>query len=706
MAARLAYIWSFDSPKPFARQPLSADPTTSENPFFQPWDGPFGLPPFGAIRPEHYAPAYERGMAEHNAEIEAIAANPAPATFDTTVAALERAGATMNRVSDVFWNLTGSLSTPQIQEIEREFAPKLADHYAAIGLNDRLFRRVEAVWKQRDRLPLTGEQKRLLELTYESFVRSGVLLNPEQKKRYAEISSRLATLGAQFSQNVLADESDWLMLLDSGDLDGLPQSLRESAARVAEDRGHPGKWAITLARSSVEPFLTYSARRDLREKAFNAWIKRGETGGATDNRAVATEIIRLRDESARMLGFASYAHYKLDDQMAKTPERVRALIDSVWLPAKAAVVTEREVLQEIAAREGGNFQIAAHDWRYYSEKARKALHDLDDAEIRPYMALESVIGAAFHVAQKLFGVTFHERKDLELYHPDARAWDVRDEHGAHVALFIGDYFARPTKRGGAWMSGFRPQSSMNGVEIRPIVVNVMNFAKGAEGKPALIGVDDAHTLFHEFGHGLHGMLSKVTYPSIAGAGVVRDFVEFPSQMFEHWLLQPEVLGEFARHVDTGAPIPDDLVARIRAARKFNVGFGSTEFCSSALVDLDLHLQNPGDDFDAIAFERDDLKRIGMPEGMVMRHRTPHFNHVFAGSSYAAGYYSYLWSSVLDTDGFAAFKEAGDIFDPATAKRLKDFVYSAGGREPPEDAYRHFRGRDPDPTALLKERGFA
>ena len=685
---------------------MNTDEIVRENPFFQPWDGPFGLPPFAEIRTGDFVPAYERAMAEHDAEIEAIVAEPAAPTFDNTVTALERAGSAMTRIGGVFWNLTGTDTTPDLQAIERDLAPKLAAHYSAIGLNENLFRRIETLWQARETLSLTPEQKRLLELTYDSFVRSGVRLDPGQKTRWADISSRLATLGAQFSQNVLADESDWLMLLEAGDLDGLPQPLREAAARVAEDRGHPGKWAITLARSSVESFLTYSAHRDLREKAFAAWIMRGETGGPTDNRAVATEIVRLRDESARMLGYPTYAHYKLADQMAKTPERVRALIESVWAPARPAAAKERDILQEIVTKEGGNFAVAAHDWRYYAEKARKALYDFDQAEVRPYFQLESVIGAAFDVAQKLFGVTFHERADLALYNSDARAWEVRDESGAHVALFVGDYFARPSKRGGAWMSDFRGQIGLDGKNIRPIVVTVMNFSKGAEGKPALIGLDDAHTLFHEFGHALHGMLSKVTYPSISGTMVARDFVEFPSQVYEHWLLEPEVLTRFARHVETGATIPDDLVGRIHAARKFNIGFNTVEFCSSALVDLALHLTNPAEDFDVAAFEREELQRIGMPREIVMRHRTPHFLHVFAGAGYAAGYYSYLWSSVLDNDGFAAFKEAGDIFDPATARKLKDYVYSAGGREAPEEAYRHFRGRDPDPSALLKDRGFA
>jgi len=676
------------------------------NPFFTPWTGPFELPPFDRIETADFKPAYERAMAEHNSEIAAIVADPNPPTFDNTVVALERAGEAMNRVGAVFWNLTGTEATAELQAIERELAPALADHYSAIGLNEPLFRRVEAVWKQRDALALTAEQKRVLELTYDSFVRSGALLPSEQKKRFAEIANRLATLGAQFAQNIQKDEADWTMLLDETDLDGLSQTLRDAAQRAAADRGHPGKFAITLARSSVEQFITYSSRRDLREKAFNAWIRRGETDGPTDNRPIAAETLRLRDESARMLGYPTYAHFKLSDQMAKTPENVRALLEKVWTPAKAAAARDRGELQKMVAAEGGNFEIAAHDWRYYAEKLRKANYDIDENEIRPYLELDAVMGAAFDVAHELFGLTFTERSDLALYNAEARAFDVTDENGEHVAIFIGDYFARPTKRGGAWMSGFRTQSKLDGKNVRPIVVNVLNCAKGAEGQRTLISLTDAKTLFHEFGHALHGMLTQVTYPSVAGTNVPRDFVEFPSQVYEHWLLRPEVLKRFARHAETGAPIPSNLVERIRASEKFNVGWGQVEYCSSALVDLDLHLMSPPETFDIVAFERAELEKIGMPKEIVMRHRTPHFAHVFSGSGYSAGYYSYLWSAVLDRDGFAAFEEAGDVFDKSTARRLKEHVYAAGNSAPPEEAYRAFRGRDPDTRALLKAQGFA
>ena len=685
---------------------MTPEHASDANPFFQPWDRPFGLPPYDLIEPGHYVPAYDRAMAEHRAEIDAIANDPRPATFDNTVAALERAGRAKERIDGVFWNLTGTDLTPALAEIEREMAPKLADHSTAIGLNPALFRRVEEVWTQRETLPLTPEQKRLLELTYDSFVRSGARLDGDQKKRYAEIANRLATLHAQFAQNVLAEESSWSMILEESDLDGLPQTPRDAAARAAADLGHPGKYAITLTRSSVEIFLIYSTRRDLREKAFAAWIARGANGNAADNRAIINEIVRLRHETARMLGYETYVHYKLADQMAKTPEHVRDLLDGIWPPALAAAAKERDVLQDMATKEGGNFKIAAHDWRYYTEKARRALHDVDENELRPYLALDSVIAAAFDVAHRLFGLTFVEREGLVLHNKEARAWDVRDSDGSHLALFIGDYFSRPSKRSGAWMSDMRSQRNIDGENIRPHILNALNCSKAPEGQPTLISLGEAQTVFHEFGHALHGMMSKTTYPSISGTNVARDFVEFPSQVYEHWILEPEVLARFARHYQTGAPIPDDLIKRIRAARNFNIGFSTVEFLASAKTDFELHLHAGEPGLDVATFERDYLAKAGLPKEIPTRHACTHFGHVFSGSGYAAGYYSYLWAGVLDTDAFAAFEETGNIFDPATAGRLKEFVYTAGNREAPADAYRHFRGRDPDARALLRARGFA
>ena len=695
------------------------------NPLLAPPSTPFGTPPFAEIEARHFAPAYEAAMAEHDREIAAIAANPAPATFDNTVGALERAGAALQRTGAAFWTLATTAATPELMALERTLAPKLAAHFSAIGLNEGVFRRVRSAWEARDTLNLTPEQARLLALTFDSFKRSGALLSADEKARYSAIAMRLSTLYTQFSQNVLKDETDWAMFLTAGDLEGTPASLRAAAAQAAADRGRPGAYAITLARSSVEPFLATSTRRDLRERAFAAWTRRGELSPETDNRAIMAEIVRLRDETARLLGYETYAAFKLEDQMAKTPDHVRTLLERVWGPALAKAADERAVLQAIATREGEPAPIAAHDWRFYAEKARREIHAIDDYEVSAYLSLDNVMAAAFDVARRLFGLTFREVKGLALHHPDARAFEALDETGAHVALFIADYFARPGKRGGAWMSSLRPQSNMdagsdatpdtiagassdrrNAARVRPIIINVMNFAKGPDAGATALSLTDAKTLFHEFGHALHGMLSDVTYPSIAGTNVARDFVEFPSQLYEHWLTTREVLSTFARHAKTGAPMSDDLIARLQGARQFNQGFATVEYLSSALVDLALHTTHPDDAFDVTAFERGELARLGMPNEIVMRHRTPHFGHVFNGAGYAAGYYAYLWSETLDADGFKAFEETGDAFDPATARRLKDFVYSAGGRTAPEEAYRQFRGSDPDPQALMEQRGLA
>jgi peptidyl-dipeptidase Dcp len=674
------------------------------DPFAQDSTRPFGLPPFDEIRPEHYRPAFERGLKAHLAEIDAIANNPEPPTFRNTIEALERAGRDLRRVGRVFWNLAGSNTSPDLQAIEREMSPVLARHYSSISMNPALFARVDKLWTERAEQHLDDEQMRVLELTHRGFVRSGAKLGEEDKKRLAAIVERLASLGTTFSQNVLADESGWtLPLASDDDMAGMSEAMRADAARAAADRGTDGGHLVTLSRSSVEPFLQFSARRDLRKTAFEAWTKRGENGGTTDNRAIIAETVRLRAERARLLGFETFAHFKLDDTMAKTPENVRQLLESVWTPARARAARERDALQDVARGEGSNAEIEAHDWRFYSEKLRKVQYDIDDAELKPYLSLDGMIEAAFYTAGRLFDLEFVENKSLALYHPDARAFEVRDRSGKHVALFIGDYYARPSKRSGAWMSNFREQHGLDG-EVRPIIVNVMNFAKPAEGRPALLSLDDARTLFHEFGHALHGMLSDVTYPRISGTSVSRDFVELPSQLFEHWLMQPQVLRKFARHTETGAPIPDDLIARVQAARAFNQGFATVEYTSSAIVDLAFHLLGPDAQIDVTDFERQTLERIGMPKEIVMRHRSPHFTHVFSGDGYSAGYYSYLWSEVLDADAFEAFEETGDCFNPEVARRLKEHIYSSGGRHEPEEAYRAFRGRLPSTEPLLRKRG--
>jgi peptidyl-dipeptidase Dcp len=681
------------------------NPLHAANPLLADWTGPFGLPPFGEIAAAHYRPAFEAGIAAHLAEINAIAENPAAPDFDNTIGALERAGKALDKVGGVFWNLCGTDGSPEMEAIERDMSGALARHMSEIKLNPALFARIEALYAQRGALALSSEQLRVLELTRKDFLRAGATLQGDDRARMTQIVSRLAELGARFSQNVLADEAGFLLLLDEGDLDGLSENFRAGAAALAAERGAPGKYGVSLSRSSVEPFLQASARRDLREAAFAAWTMRGEKGGETDNRALIAEILKLREEQAQLLGFASYADYKLDDTMARAPKAVRALLDEVWDAASQAAARERVALQQEIEREGANFQLAAADWRYYAERARKERFNVDQAEIAPYFQLDNIIAAAFHVAERLFGLRFSERRDLTLYHEDVRAFDVTDASGAHVALFLGDYFARPTKRGGAWMSEFRGQQKLAG-DIRPIVVNVLNFAKPAPGAPVLLSLDDARTLFHEFGHALHGMLSNVTFPRVAGTNVARDFVELPSQLYEHWLLEPVVLRQFARHADTDEPMPEALLERILAARYFNQGFATVEFLGSAFVDLDLHEQSAQGDLDIGALEQASLARIGMPQEIVMRHRTPHFSHVFSGDGYSAGYYSYMWAEVLDADAFEAFKETGDPFAPELAAKLRDHIYAAGGSVDPGDAYVAFRGRMPTPQPLLRQRGFA
>lgn len=674
------------------------------NPLFSEWSAPFGTPPFEAITPEHFRPAFDAALAEQRAEIEAIAESDAAAGFANTVEALELSGRQLRRVSSVFFNLTGADTNEALEAIEMAIAPVLAQHRNSIFQNEKLFRRIEHLKSGQGELGLTPEQSRVLDRYHTAFVRQGAGLAPDAKARLAAISERLATLGTKFGQNLLADEKAYALVLEGGDdLAGLPDFLRDAAAKTALDRGMEGKHVVTLARSLIEPFLQFSARRDLREAAFKAWIARGESGGETDNRPIIAETVALRAERARLLGYENFAQFRLDDSMAKTPEAALDLLHSVWAPARARALRDRAALQDLVQAEGGNFELAPWDWRYYAERRRQAEFAFDEGAIKPYLQLEKIIEAAFHTAHRLFGLSFGERHDVPLYHPDVRAWEVTSADGRHVGLFLGDYFARPSKRSGAWMSSFRGQEKLAG-DIRPIVVNVMNFNKAAEGAPALLSFDDARTLFHEFGHALHGLLSDVTYPMIAGTSVSRDFVEFPSQLFEHWLEQPQILRRFAVHAESGEPMPDELLQRVLAARNFNQGFGTVEYLSSALVDLDFHLLSDAADLEAGAFERATLERIGMPDAMVMRHRPPHFQHVFAGDGYSSAYYSYLWSEVLDADGFGAFEEAGDIFDPDTAKRLHDYVYSAGFLLEPAEAYRAFRGRAPAPDALLVKRG--
>jgi peptidyl-dipeptidase Dcp len=663
------------------------------------WMTPFGVPPFERIRPEHFPPAFDRGMQEQSAEIAAITGAAVAPSFADTIEALERSGRLLDRVSRVFSNLDASNTNETLQAIARDYAPKLAQHRMRIALDDVLFRRIRELYERREGLGLAADQVRLLERWHLRLVRSGASLGPDQKARMAAIAERLAVLHTLFGQNVLHDERDWQLVLDEADLAGLPEFARAAAAEAAQAHGIDGRWVITLARSSVEPFLAFSARRDLRRAAWEGWTARGTHEGAHDNTLLIREIMVLRAEQAGLLGYDNFAAYRLDDSMAKSTAAVERLLLQVWEPAKRKAGEERARLEGAARAEGLNEPIAPWDWRYYAEKVRQAEYDLDEAELKPYFVLDNMVEAAFDTARRLFGVTFTERTDLPVYHPDVRVWEVRDSAGEHVGIFLHDNFARPGKRSGAWASRYRAQEALDR-DITPIVVNNNNFAKA---EPTLLSFDDAKTLFHEFGHGLHGLLSRVRYRSQSGTAVRQDFVEFPSQIFEHWMSAPETLRRYARHYQTGEPIPEELLRRLLAARTFNQGFATVEYTGSALLDLELHRDPAPEALDILRFEREFLERIGMPREIGLRHRPAHFQHLFAGGGYAAGYYAYLWAEVLDADGFAAFSEAGDVFDPVLAARLKD-IYSAGDTRDPMELYHAFRGREPKIEALLEQRG--
>jgi len=676
---------------------------TQDNPLLQPWTAPYGLPPFEAIRPEHFVPAFDQALRAHLAEIDTIAASRQPPSFENTLAAFDKSGRELNRIRRVFYNLTVSETSPALQAVEREMSPRLAAHYSAIYLNAPLFARVDDVHRRRSELGLTAEQRQLLERVHFDFERAGARLSGQAKARYATIVERLATLSTQFGQNVLADEASYRLLLkDERDLAGLPDDLRAAARAAAQQRGESGA-LITLSRSLIVPFLTFSERRDLREAAFKAWIRRGENDGEHDNRPIAREMLMLRNELARLHGYRSYADYALVDRMAGTPAAVAKLLSQVWEPAKARAAMECEGLRATALAHGDTHPIEPWDWRYYAEKLRKTQYGFDDAALKPYLTLDRMLGAAFDTANRLFGIRYVERPDLHAYHPDVRVFEVRGSDDRMIGVFLSDNFARQTKRGGAWMASYRVQSRIDGETI-PIVVNNNNFAKGSPGEPTLLSADDLRTLFHEFGHGLHGLLSQVTYDRLSGTQVLQDFLELPSQIFEHWAFEPEVLKRHALHHLTGERIPDELIAKLKVAQRWNQGFETVEYTACALIDMALHERSDVEGVDISEFERTELSRIGMPREIVLRHRLPHFGHLFQGGNYAAGYYVYMWAEVLDCDGYDAFVEAGNPFDPEIAERLRRYVYSSGGTLDPASAFRAFRGRDPVVGPMLASRG--
>lgn len=678
------------------------------NPAITDWNGPDGLPRFEAVSDSDFAASFEAALSGHETEIDTIANNPQPATFENTIVALETAGEALSRVSSLFWNRAGAHTNDTIQALERDISPKMSRHYSKIGMNAALFQRIDTLWETRETLGLNLEQTRVLERHWKGFVKSGAKLPKPEQEQLAGINEKLAGLSTRFGQNVLADEKGWSLILSDGpELDGLPDFLKDAMASAARERGEDGKYAVTLSRSIIEPFLTFSERRDLREQAFKAWVARGENPGETDNRGVIRETLALRSDVAKLLGYGNFAEMKLDNTMAKTPAAVNGLLRAVWAKAVTRAREEEADIAGLIAEDGKNHDVMPWDWRFYSERIRAQKFNFSEAELKPYLQLEKIIEACFDVANRLFGIRAIEKKGITAYHPDVRVFEIRDAQDKLVALFLGDYFARSSKRSGAWMSAFQSQHKLplkNGKTGElPIIYNVCNFAKPAEGKPALLSLDDARTLFHEFGHALHGMLSDVTYPSVSGTSVSRDFVELPSQLYEHWLTVPAILRQYAVHVETGEPMPQALLDKVLAARTFNAGFNTVEFTSSAIVDMEFHTRGPIDD--PMAVQAEILSELGIPKSLVMRHAAPHFQHIFAGG-YSAGYYSYMWSEVLDADAFAAFEETGDAFNTAMAKKLKDHIYSVGGSIDPEDAYKAFRGKLPSPDAMLAKKGLA
>lgn len=684
---------------------LAQTGTGTGNPLLQKWAGPYsGIPPFDKIEITHFKPAMEAAMAKQLVEVEKIAGNPQPPTFENTLAALEKAGKTFNRVQTVYGIWSSTMNSKDFQTVEKELAPKLAAHQDKITQNAALFRRIEAIYNSPSKAKLTPEQQRLAWLYYTNFVRAGARLNERQKARLSQINQQLAGLFTRFSQNVLSDETtEFLHLKTEAELAGLPQSQRDAAAAAAKAKGVEG-WVITNTRSSVDPFLTYSSNRNLREAAWRMFVNRGDNGGATDNNQIITEILQLRAERAKLLGYETHAHWRLENAMAKTPQRAMELMEAVWKPAVSRVQEEVADMQALANKEGAGITIEPWDYKFYSEKVRKAKYDLDETEVKQYLQLDKLREGMFWVAGELFNFNFTPVTNVPVYHPDVKVWEVKDKtSGKHIGLWYFDPYARTGKRSGAWMNAYRRQEKAEG-NVTTIVSNNSNFVKGAEGEPVLISWDDATTLFHEFGHALHGLSSNVTYPSLSGTYVARDYVEFPSQLLEHWLSTPEVLQRFTLHYKTGEPIPKALVQRIENAATFNQGFATVEYLASALVDMKLHLAG-SQKIDADAFERETLTALGMPREIVMRHRTPQFLHVFGSDGYSAGYYSYLWSDVLTADAFGAFTEGGGPYSKAVAERLRKNIFSVGNTIDPAEGYKQFRGREAAIHALMKKRGF-
>ncbi len=675
----------------------------SPNPFYAEYDTPHQTPPFEEINTEHYMPAFEKGMAEQQAEVEALATSPDEPTFENTLVAMEESGELLNRVSNVFFNLTGANTSDELQEIYKEVAPKLSRHYDNIYLNEDLFRRVKTIYENQDQLDLNREQQKLLEDYYKDFVRGGANLSDGDKKEFRKINEELSSLSVQFDENILKENNKFeLVIDDEADLAGLPESVVSGAAETAKERGHEGKWVFTLHKPSLIPFLQYSEKRELREKMFKGYINRGDNGGELDNNDILAKMAALRVQRANLLGFDTHAHYVLAENMAKNPDNVYELLDKLWTPALERAKAERDEMQAMIDREGGGFQLQAWDWWYYAEKLKKEKYALDDEILRPYFKLENVQQGIFDVANQLYGITFEERHDIPVYHQDVQVFEVNEADGSHLGIFYVDYFPRASKQGGAWMNSYRKQSNVNGDAKTPVITNVCNFSKPTGDKPALLSFDEVSTMFHEFGHAMHGMLSNCTYPSLSGTSVPRDFVELPSQIMENWASEPAVMKSYAKHYETGEPIPDELIEKIRRSRHFNQGFATVEYLAASYLDMDWHTMTEPQTVDVDSFENASMEKIGLIPEIVVRYRSPYFAHIFAGG-YSSGYYSYIWAEVLDADAFQAFKDNG-LFDKKTAGAFREHILAAGGTDEPMEMYKRFRGSEPEIQPLLERRG--
>lgn len=676
------------------------------NPFFSDYTTPFGTPPFDQIKEEHYLPAFYKGMEMRNEEINAITSNTEEPTFENTIIPLEYSGSLLTKVRNVFFAMTEANTNSKLQEIAKEISPKLTQHRDEINLNQKLFERVKAVYDKKDQLNLNPEQLKLLTEYYKVFVRGGANLNPEDKEKLKAINSEISLLTIQFSENVLAENNTFELVIENKeDLAGLPEDVIAAGAEDAKAKGKEGKWVYTLQKPSIIPFLQYAPKRELREKIYKAYYGKGNNNDERDNKEILKKMVNLRLQKANLLGFKTYADYVLDNNMAKTPANVYDLLNKLWVPALKVAKEEAADMQKMINDEGGNFTLEAWDWWYYSEKVKKAKYDLDETQLTPYFKIENVVDGVFSLSSKLFGITFEERFDIPKYHPDVRTFELKENDGTHIGILFTDYYPRDSKRGGAWMDAFRPQYKVDGKMVTPVIYNVGNFTKPTADKPSLLTVDNVLTLFHEFGHAIHGLLSNCTYPSLSGTNTPQDFVEFPSQVMENWAMEPSILKTYAKHYLTGETIPDELIEKIQKSGKFNQGFVTVEYLAAALLDMDYHIINEPMTIDANEFEKISMEKIGLIKQIEPRYKSTFYNHVFAGEpGYATGYYSYIWAEVLDADAFAAFKETGDVLNPELAKKYRKYILSSGGTEDSMELYRKFRGKDPDIKALVEKRG--